>query len=304
MRTCTTVALMLAVLGFSNPARAQSQDVQATSLLGRPLVSAAPTPATIENLRKAKADYDQAPGDPDALIWYGRRMAYTGDFKAAIALFNEGIRKDPADPRFYRHRGHRYISIRQFDNAITDLEKAATLMAGTPDAVEPDGLPNAKNIPLSTLHGNVWYHLGLAYYLKNDLVQARRAFSEAVGARPNDDGKVAAMHWLYMILRRMGKPDEASAALRPITPTMTIIENMAYHRLCLFYKGLLTLADLTGTGEGATVNDAIAYGAANWHLYNGRREEARTGFQALLTGRGWASFGYIAAEADVARGLQ
>jgi hypothetical protein len=85
---------------------------------------------------------------------------------------------------------------------------------------------------------------------------------------------------------------------------MTIIENMAYHRLCLFYKGLLTLTDLTGTDQGAIMNDAIAYGAANWHLYNGRREEARAGFQALLATTGWASFGYIAAEADIARGFK
>lgn len=31
---------------------------------------------------------------------------------------------------------------------------------------EPDGIPNALNPPLTLPHRNIWYHLGLAYYLK------------------------------------------------------------------------------------------------------------------------------------------
>ena len=62
----------------------------------------------------------------------------------------------------YRHRGHRYVSIREFDRAIADLEYAATLIEGTEDEIEPDGMPNAMNIPVSSLHSNIWYHLGLA----------------------------------------------------------------------------------------------------------------------------------------------
>ncbi len=64
--------------------------------------------------------------------------------------------------------------IREFDRAIQDFEKAATLIEGTEDKIEPDGLPNAQNIPVSTLHTNIWYHLGLAYYLQHDLENALR----------------------------------------------------------------------------------------------------------------------------------
>ena len=35
------------------------------------------------------------------------------------------------------------------------------------------------------------------------------------------------------------RPEDAMAVLDPITPDMEIIENHAYHRLCLFYKGEL-----------------------------------------------------------------
>ena len=60
----------------------------------------------------------------------------------------------------YRHRGHRYITVAQFDRAIADFEKAVALIKGTPDEIEPDGAPNPTGKPRSTLHFNIWYHLG------------------------------------------------------------------------------------------------------------------------------------------------
>ena len=43
----------------------------------------------------------------------------------AINLFTKGIEKHPNDPRFYRHRGHRYISTRQYEKAVNHLLKAS-----------------------------------------------------------------------------------------------------------------------------------------------------------------------------------
>ena len=82
-----------------------------------------------------------------------------------LIFFSQGIESFPDEPKLYRHRGHRYISVREFDKAIADLEKAVELIQGTPNEIEPDGMPNALNIPVSSLHGNIYYHLGLAYYL-------------------------------------------------------------------------------------------------------------------------------------------
>jgi hypothetical protein len=45
---------------------------------------------------------------------------------------------------------------------------------------------------------------------------------------------------------------------------------------------------------------AGAYGVANWFLYNGDMAEARRRMEALTNTAGWDSFGYIAAEADLA----
>jgi hypothetical protein len=91
---------------------------QSVSLFGEPLSMPVPSEKELENLAVAKAEYDADPMDADNTIWYGRRVAYTGDFRRAILIFSEGIRKHPMDARMYRHRGHRYITIREFDRAI------------------------------------------------------------------------------------------------------------------------------------------------------------------------------------------
>src|SRR5215213_4686900 len=69
------------------------------------------------------------------------------DREAKLAKAREDLPKNPDDPRLYRHRGHRYITVRDLGPAILDFEKAARLIEGRPDEVESDGLPNSKNIP-------------------------------------------------------------------------------------------------------------------------------------------------------------
>jgi TolA-binding protein len=281
-----------------------SAGAQAMTLAGRPLAAAAPATAVLEKYEAARNEATAHPADADKLIWHGRWAAYAGDYREAIRVFTRGIRAFPADARFYRHRGHRYISIRAFDWAIRDLEKAAALIAGKPDEIEPDGSPNPRGIPVSTLHSNVYYHLGLACYLKGDLERARTVYGRGLAAAPNDDMRVATTHWLYMTLRRLGRDEEARQAVEPIRPDLDVIENTVYHRLCLFYKGDLAEAEVAGPGGEATTNDAAAYGLGNWRLANGDSDGAKRVFSRILEGPSWASFGYIAAEAAMTPDLR
>jgi hypothetical protein len=73
-----------------------------------------------------------------------------------------------------------------------------------------------------------------------------------------------------------------------------------YHRLCLFYKGEVSLAEITAEGSDNPTGAAGAYGVANWFFYNGDAAQARRHLEALTASPGWDSFGYIAAEADLA----
>ena len=273
---------------------------QALTLSGKPLYSAAPAQATLERLAAARKNYDENPHDAENLIWYGRRTAYTGDFRGAIEIFSEGIEKFPNDDRMYRHRGHRYVSIREFDRAIADLEQAARLIAGKENETEPDGQPNEQNIPVSSRHGNIWYHLGLAYYLKQDWENAFRAFKNGFDAGRNDDNRVSTTHWLYMIKRRMGDDEGAKKVLDAITVDMNIIENFSYYHLCLFYKSEMTVQELIGDRNDTPSGASAAYGLANWYYYTGDDEKATEHLEALVATSSWAAFGFIAAEADLA----
>jgi len=233
-------------------------------------------------------------------IWLGRRIAYTGQFEEAIHIYTRGIAQYTDDARLYRHRGHRYISTRQFDKAIADLSHAASLIKDTEDLIEPDGIPNKLNTPVSSLQTNIWYHLGLAYYVTNDLEHALNAFNNCLGASKNDDMIVATSHWLYMIQRRLNNTEAANAVLAPITADMTIIENDGYHQLLLFYKGELAEDQLTPIGN-AGASEAVQYGIANWYHYNGDVQKAKALYEALIANGNLAGFGFIAAEADLAR---
>ncbi|MGQ0764439.1 MAG: prolyl oligopeptidase family serine peptidase [Gemmatimonadota bacterium] len=282
--------------------------VEATSLLNEPLYRPSQPPEArarmLAQLATARAALERTPADADSLIWLGRRTAYLGRYNEAIDIFSDGIARHPADPRMYRHRGHRYITIRRFDLAIRDFEKAVSLVRGKADVVEPDGQPNARGIPTSTLQSNIWYHLGLAYYLSADFNGALRAYREHLRLRNNPDGLVAMSHWMYMALRRLGRDAEAARVLQPITKELDVIENGNYHKLLLMYKGEVSPSDvLTNFGaEGSLEDVTVAYGVGNWHLYNGRRDEARSIFDRIVSARGqWAAFGYISAEAEVKR---
>ncbi len=295
------------VLVLTLSAQAQTAP-QGTSLLGKPLVSAAPADAARErleaNLAAAREQYNKNPNDADAIIWLGRRLAYLGRYRDAIATFTEGIQKHPTDARMYRHRGHRYLTVRELDQATADFSKAAELIAGKPDEIEPDGQPNAKNIPTSTLNTNIFYHLGLAHYLRGEFEPALKAYRECLRFSKNPDMLVATTHWLYMTLRRLDRPGEARQALEPISADMEIIENMSYHRLLMLYKGT-EKADALASSLAAGSLDAvtIGYGLGNWHLYNGRRDQAMTTFRQIVERNEtqWPAFGYLAAEAELAR---
>jgi tetratricopeptide (TPR) repeat protein len=288
-------------------AQARVTRFEALSFLGdsleRPRLDTAVQRRMQEQLAQAREALAARPNDPDLLIWEGRRLAYLSRYNDAIRVFSDGIARFPNDARFYRHRGHRYISIRKLDNAIADFEKAAQLMAGKPDEIEPDGQPNARNIPIGSLQSNVWYHLALAYYLKGDWNNAARAARSGIAVSTNPDRLVSQTHWLYMALRRAGRTREAAAALEPIKDGFDIIENDSYYRLVKLYKTGVpaTVVDsILGAGVENPSDASFAYGVANWVLYNGDSTRAVRAFEQLMSGGSWASFGFIAAEADVA----
>lgn len=293
---------VLLIFLFGATAFAQSNCVE-TAKVVQPQVSAEAQRDLETKLNEARALFEKEQS-ADNIIWFGRRTAYLGRYKDAIRIYSDGIKKFPADARLYRHRGHRLITLRCFDDAIADLEQAAKLIKGKPDEIEPDGLPNARNIPTSTLQSNIWYHLGLAYYLKGDFERALTAYREAEKVSKNPDMLVATTHWLYMTLRRLGRDKEASQTLAPIKNDFELIENVDYYKLIRLYKGQLDPANLwieISQRTNSLSNATLGYGLGNWYLYNGQRADAEKVFRQVTAGNQWSSFGYIAAESELKR---
>jgi tetratricopeptide (TPR) repeat protein len=250
-------------------------------------------------LAAAQRAYDKNPRDADAIIWLGRRLGYIGRYRDAIAVFTDGIRIHPRDARMYRHRGHRYITVRDFDRAVQDLERATKLTRGKKDQIEPDGIPNARNIPIGSLQSNICYHLGLAYYLKGDFDRALPVYRRCAAAASNPDRLVSTTHWLYMTLRRLGHVAEAEKAIEPISSSLDVIENAAYHKLLLMYRGDISVEDLLREPKEGNDAPTILYGIGNWYLYNGDTVRAEEIFKQIVAGDTWPAFGHIAAEMEL-----
>src|SRR5688572_3142179 len=244
-----------------------------------------------KNLADAEAVHLEKPNDANSILWLGRRTAYLGEYKNAVRIFSSGAVLFKNDARFLRHRGHRYITLRCFDDAIEDLEKAAEMVRGKPDEIEPDGLPNAKNIPTSTLQSNIWYHLGLAYYLKGDFNQALRAYQQAQKVSTNNDMRVATSYWQYMTPRRLGKKKEAKKVLEPSKRNVELNENDEYLKLIPLNRGELKpdllLSEISGDAN-SLCSASLGYEIGNYFLYNGYREKAMNVFRKIIAGHQWA----------------
>ena len=258
-------------------------------------------------LRIAYGNFKDDPTDLNNIIWYGRRLAYLTNYPEAMRVYTQGLHFHPDSPELYRHRGHRYLSMRKFDSAETDLRKAAELVAGRALEIEPDGIPNAQNIPLSSTQFNIWYHLALAHYLQAEYAEAAIAYDSCMTWSVNDDLLTATTDWYYMTAMRLGDTTKAQALLSAIGDDMEVIENTSYHRRLLMYKGeispleLLDFDNITPDNELDVVTQG--YGVANHLLHTGRVDEAKKILRKITETSYWPAFGYIAAEADLQRGL-
>jgi tetratricopeptide (TPR) repeat protein len=293
------LALALALAGC----RTLPVGAECWSLDGRALVSPPPSAAVsgqlAADLAAAELAHQEQPGDRDAAIWLARRLGYLGRYRDAVAVLTEALALHPGDPFLLRHRGHRWLTLREFARARADLLAAADACRTTPDETEPDGQPTPGRPPHSSLHYNVHYHLGLACFLLGDWRQAEHAWLRCLAVADDDESRVAVTHWLWCARMRTGDAAGAAAVVAPIHERMDVVENVAYLNLCLLYAGRRTRAEIAPR-EGSS-GSALAFGLAHHDLVHGNRDEALLALFALAQSPGWSAFGVIAAEAELAR---
>ncbi len=271
---CAMALLVLAALGV----RAQTDSTpEVMSPLGAKFYAQADEKNTIgEAQMKLAAD----PKNIELIIALGRAQAGVWRYRDAIATYTRGLELDPHHAMLYRHRGHRYISTRQFDKAVKDMQRAAEL--------------NDKDF-------DIWYHLGLAHYLKGDFKKAAAAYERCRAVAQNDDSIIAVSDWLYMTYRRQKRDADAARVLERITPDMKVNENKSYFDRLLLYKGLKKASDIYHDKLTDLELATVGYGMGNWYLYNGDKQKAKALFQKIVAGKYWPAFGFIAAETELVR---
>ena len=272
--THASLALLAALLyGLKSPA--QTPPVEYRSPAGVEYFAQTDTGAVARAESAVAAD----PHNVAKILQLGLAQASVWQYREAIATFTRALAIAPDSAILYRWRGHRYLSLRQFDRARADLEHGLALD--------------------SSLYG-CWYHLGIVRYATGDFDGAADAFAHALPLAPNPEEHAGSIDWGWMSLSRAGRSAEARAWLdRNSEP---IAEVNAYTRRLQLYRGeiqpeqLLTPAD-TDEVQVAT----LQYGLGNWYLVHGDTARARAAFQASVASSGWPAFGFIASEADLAR---
>jgi tetratricopeptide (TPR) repeat protein len=279
---------------------------EAVSLFGEPLTTVPMSPEERQErerrLKEARAAAEARPGDVEAQLWHGKRAADLGHLREAVDILTRGLARFPDDPRLLGQRGHSYITLRRFDLAVADLERAARLAADRPDQPETNDAP-AKKSP-NTLRSNLWFHLGVAHYLAGSFEEAVRAESECLRLPATPDREAGARFWSYLALRRLDRDIEARQTLAPVRPNMAVIESRAYLLLMLMFKGELTPDSLLAPDAAGAdpIDQAILrYGVGTWFLAEGKREDAVRIYRELLDLGQWHSFAHTAAEADLRR---
>jgi len=230
-------------------------------------------------IARAQAALAADPRNVQLIIALGVAQSGARQMREAIETFTRGLAIEPNNALLYRWRGHRYLSVREFDKALADLNRGARLD--------------------STIYG-IWYHLGIVKFARSDFVGAADAFSRAQPRAPDANELAGATDWLWMSLSRAKRSAQAKAMLdrRPDSlPTTN-----AYAKRLQLYRGLVSPDSVITPADSADVQAAtLSFGIGNWYLVRGDTARARTWFQRSVRSGGWPGFGFILSEIELRR---
>lgn len=254
-----------------------------------------------KNLVSAFFEFQSYPDSLELRIWYGRRLAYLGKYLEAIQVYSDGIVLFPESHQLRRHRGHRHITSRQIEKAVIDLEEAANLSENSANQIEPDGIPNKLNQPLSNDKFNIWYHLGLAYYLNGRFDKALSSYIQCQEYSDNEDLKTATTYWQYLTYHKLGNSELANELISKFDTDINLVENDTYLDLLRLFKNELDPESLTkqATTENGHLIPTLAYGIGAYYQHQGKFDKANELFLRVLDSPHWDAFGYIASEAEL-----
>ena len=219
------------------------------------------------------------PRNIQRIIQLGIAQSGARQFREAIATFNRDLAIVPNNALLLRWRGHRYLSVREFDRALDDLTRGSRLD--------------------STIYG-IWYHLGIVRFARTDFGGAADAFSRAQPMAPDSGELAGSTDWLWMSLMRAGRAAEAQAMLarRPDS----VAAGNAYTRRLKLYRGEIQPDEVITPADTTDIQlPTLSYGVGNWYLLRGDTAHAREWFRRSVESGGWPAFGFIMSEIELRR---
>lgn len=247
-----------------------------------------PERSQIERSDKVKEAYAKVQAQPmcgDLWMEYGLALSEQFLFREAVEAYSKAIALDPFRGIYYRHRGHRLISCREYPQAAADFTIASRLI--------PD-------------NWDVWYHLGLSYYLMGEFAQAEKAYARCYELNAQVDQVCACTDWYWRTLMRLGKKDEAEKLIERIDPNLDPEADwVGYSKTVLLYKGVLKPEELMASlvDQTALATPTIAYCLANYYNMLGDQKKSEEALNFLLDfcrEEWWSAFGYLAGLNDKA----
>ena len=267
------VVLVAAVVACATPAAAQS--VQYRSPAGVVYRAQADTGPVARAERALAAD----PRNVQRFIDLGVAQAGARQMREAVRTFTRALALAPNDPMLLRWRGHRHLSVREFDRAMADL---------------------TRGYGLDSTNYGILYHLGVLRFVRGDFNAAADAFARAQPRAPDAGELAGATDWLWMSLQRAGRAAEADAMLARHPDSLAT--TVAYAKRLRLYRGEIGPDALFTPSDTSDIDVAtLAYGLGDWYMVKGDTACARAQFERSVKSGGWPAFGFIASEAELAR---
>jgi len=243
------------------------------------------------------------PDDEATLVLHGRRLAELGRLREAVAVYSAGLDRNPHDARLRRRRAELLLLLREPDAALAELDQAVTRARTTPDRREYTEDDEGNLTAGSTLHASHWLR-GIAHYVRGDPARAVIDLTEAARTASHADELVATEYWLYLTLRRLGRPVEAREVLRAMPPESVVVARRPEWRVLRTLGGSRPLDSLqldvlaTGDREAETI---YLYGLAVTMLTGGQAAEGKALLGIVGPLGQWHQLAAVAADADLAR---
>ncbi len=237
--------------------------------------------------------------DPNSYLAAGRMQDSLLRFNESIGTYTEAIEKFPADYRFLRYRGHRYLSVRKFREGVEDLEKAVKMV---PNSFEAS------------------YYLGLAYYFSGEHAKAAAELGrcedqikkplatkkDLLGGRSCEAMKddvnwlVPLQYWRFLALRRSGDMAGSKKYLdEEVSSKMTITSSTSFYDSLLFFKGVKEVNEMmVGANEGTRDFLLRSSGVATYLFTEGERAKACGIWSRNAMDQNWDHLGVLNSESE------